>query len=384
LLPYYSYFLLITINSTKVTRKTEKCNRLQNFRIILNFAFKFGKMAQKPDTTIHDIAKALNISASTVSRALKDNPLIKEATRKRIQDTAKEMGYRPNTLAANFRTRRTNTIGVIVPLINRHFFSSVISGIEDIAYQQGFAVTISQSNDDFEKECKIAQTLFTNRVDGLILSIGMNTKNYEHLKLFSDRNIPLVFFDRVVDEIKAHKIVVDDFGGGYSATRHLINQGRKKIAMIGGPLNLKIYERRQEGYLSALKDSGLEVNKNMILHNSLTREDGTNAIKKLLEQSTKPDAIFCANDTTALSTIIYLQKQNIRVPEDIAIVGFSNEPFSELVTPSISTIKQPGFEMGQKAAELIINQIKKGNKTIPETIEMPTELIVRNSSSTQV
>lgn len=376
---------MITINSTKVTRKTEKCNRLQNFRIILNFAFKFEKMAQKPETTIHDIAKALNISASTVSRALKDNPLIKEATRKRIQDAAKEMGYRPNTLAANFRTRRTNTIGVIVPLINRHFFSSVISGIEDIAYQQGFAVTISQSNDDFEKECKIAQTLFTNRVDGLILSIGMNTKNYEHLRLFSDRNIPLVFFDRVVDQIKAHKIVVDDFGGGYSATRHLINQGRKKIAMIGGPLNLKIYERRQEGYLSALKDCGLEENKNMILHNSLTREDGTNAIKKLLEQSTKPDAIFCANDTTALSTIIYLQKQNIRVPEDIAIVGFSNEPFSELVTPSISTIKQPGFEMGQKAAELIINQItKKGNKTIPDTIEMPTELIVRNSSSIQV
>lgn len=376
---------MITINSTKVTRKTEKCNRLQNFRIILNFAFKFEKMAQKPETTIHDIAKALNISASTVSRALKDNPLIKEATRKRIQDAAKEMGYRPNTLAANFRTRRTNTIGVIVPLINRHFFSSVISGIEDIAYQQGFAVTISQSNDDFEKECKIAQTLFTNRVDGLILSIGMNTKNYEHLKLFSDRNIPLVFFDRVVDEIKAHKIVVDDFGGGYSATRHLINQGRKKIAMIGGPLNLKIYERRQEGYLSALKDSGLEENKNMILHNSLTREDGTNAIKKLLEQNTKPDAIFCANDTTALSTIIYLQKQHIRVPEDIAIVGFSNEPFSELVTPSISTIKQPGFEMGQKAAELIINQItKEGNKTVPKIIEMPTELIVRNSSSTQV
>lgn len=376
---------MITINSTKVTRKTEKCNRLQNFRIILNFAFKFEKMAQKPETTIHDIAKALNISASTVSRALKDNPLIKEATRKKIQDAAKEMGYRPNTLAANFRTRRTNTIGVIVPLINRHFFSSVISGIEDIAYQQGFAVTISQSNDDFEKECKIAQTLFTNRVDGLILSIGMNTKNYEHLKLFSDRNIPLVFFDRVVDEIIAHKIVVDDFGGGYSATRHLINQGRKKIAMIGGPLNLKIYERRQEGYLSALKDSGLKENKNMILHNSLTREDGTNAIKKLLEQSTTPDAIFCANDTTALSTIIYLQKQNIRVPEDIAIVGFSNEPFSELVTPSISTIKQPGFEMGQKAAELIINQInKKGNKTIPETIEMLTELIVRNSSSIQM
>ena len=342
-------------------------------------------MTQKTETTIHDIAKALNISASTVSRALKNNPLIKEATRKRIQDAAKEMGYRPNTLAANFRTRRTNTIGVIVPLINRHFFSSVISGIEDIAYQQGFAVTISQSNDDFEKECKIAQTLFTNRVDGLILSIGMNTKNYEHLKLFSDRNIPLVFFDRVVDEIKAHKIVVDDFGGGYSATRHLIDQGRKSIAMIGGPLNLKIYEKRQEGYIKALQDSGLKVDENMILHNSLTREDGTNAIRKLMEQTTQPDAIFCANDTTALSAIIYLQEKNIRIPEDIAIVGFSNEPFSELVTPSISTIKQPGFEMGQKAAELIINQIiRKENQVDIETIEIPTKLIIRNSSSGKV
>jgi len=339
-------------------------------------------MTQKPETTIHDIAKALNISASTVSRALNNNPLISEATRKRIKEAAKKMGYRPNTLAANFRTRRTNTIGVIVPLINRHFFSSVISGIEDIAYQQGFAVTISQSNDDFEKECKIAQTLFTNRVDGLIISIGMNTTSFDHLKLFSERETPLVFFDRVVEEIDAHKIVVDDFGGAYCATTHLINQNRNQIAMIGGPLNLQIYKKRQDGYIKALQDHGLKVDKQLIIHNSLTREEGTNAIKRLLQQNTKPDAIFCANDTTALSTIIYLKKKNIRIPEDIAIVGFSNEPFSELVTPSISTIQQPGFEMGQKAAELIIHQItQKENPAHFETIEMPTELIVRHSSS---
>ncbi len=341
-------------------------------------------MSQKAETTIHDIAKALNISASTVSRALKDNPLISEATRNKIKKAAVEMGYRPNILAANFRTRRTNTIGVIVPLINRHFFSSVISGIEDIAYQQGFAVTISQSNDNFEKESTIAQTLFTNRVDGLILSIGMQTQQYDHLRLFSERNIPLVFFDRVVDEIEAHKITVDDFEGGYIATKHLIEQGRKRIAMIGGPLNLKIYENRQNGYMKALKEAKLKTGKSMVLHNSLTRVDGEKAVKKLLMNHPWPDAIFCANDTTALSAIIYLRENKIRVPEDIAIVGFSNEPFSEVVTPSITTIKQPGFEMGQKAAQLLIDQINR--KTGPysfQSIKMPTELIIRDSSVRQ-
>lgn len=339
-------------------------------------------MGKKSETTIHDIAKKLNIAASTVSRALNDSPLISERTRKKIKQAAKEMGYRPNVVAANFRTKKTNTIGVVVPLINRHFFSSVISGIEDIAYQRGFTVSISQSNDDFEKEQKITHALFANRVDGLILSIGMNTTNFDHLRLFSDRKIPLVFFDRVVDEIDAHKIVVDDFGGGYRATKHLIDQGRKHVALIGGPLNLKIYQHRQEGYLQALHDAGLLEIPELIIHNNLSREDGIKATKKLLKHSPTPDAIFCANDTTALSSILYLKEQGIRVPEDIAIVGFSNEPFSEVVSPSITTIKQPGFEMGQKAAELIIAQINgepAGKK--PTIITMPTELIIRESST---
>lgn len=338
-------------------------------------------MTQKPETTIHDIARALNISASTVSRALKDNPLISEATRNKIKKAAQEMGYRPNTLAANFRTKRTNTIGVIVPLINRHFFSSVISGIEDVAYQQGFTVTISQSNDDFEKESKIAQTLFTNRVDGLILSIGMNTTTYDHLKLFSERNIPLVFFDRVVEGFKAHKIVVDDFEGGYIAAKHLIDQGRKNIAMIGGPQNLTIYQNRQKGFMKALKEAKLPIDESMIIHNSLSRAEGKLAVKKLLQNLTLPDAIFCANDTTALSAVLFLREQKIKVPDEIAIVGFSNEPFSEVVTPSITTLQQPGFEMGQKAAELIIQQILHKEKNPKfETIKMPIELIVRESS----
>lgn len=338
-------------------------------------------MPNQLETTIHDIAKKLHLSASTVSRALKDNPVISEATRTLVKNMAGEMGYRPNILAANLRTKRTNTIGVIVPLINRHFFSSVISGIEDIAYSQGFAVTISQSNDKLEKECKIAHTFFANRVDGVILSIGMETNSYDHLKLFSDRKIPLVFFDRVVEEIKSHKIVVDDFGGGYRATQHLIIQGARTIAHIGGPLNLKIYEYRQKGYCEALKEAGLSINKSLIINNSLTREEGTKAIQQLMQNSEKPDAVFCANDTTALSVIIYLQENGYKVPEDIIIVGFSNEPFSEVVTPSISTVKQPGYLIGQKAAELIIEQILNGIP-VPDfkTIVMPTELIIRNSS----
>ncbi|MEE4285272.1 MAG: LacI family DNA-binding transcriptional regulator [Mariniphaga sp.] len=338
-------------------------------------------MEKHSETTIHDIARKLNIAASTVSRALNNNPIISEPTRKLIEKTAKEMGYRPNILAANFRTKRTNMIGVVLPLINRHFFSSVISGIEEVAYNRGFAVTISQTNDNFEKEEKIAQTLFSNRVDGLIVSIGMQTKTFDHLRLFSERKVPLVFFDRVVDEIEADKIVVDDYRGGFKATEHLIKQGGTRIAHIGGPLNVKIYQDRLAGFKDAMQKAGLPVDELMLIHNSLTRTDGTNAIKKLLQNKIKPDAIFCANDTTALSAIIYLRKKGIKVPDDILIVGFSNEPFSEVVTPSISTIRQPGFEMGKKAADLLIRQIKLKDKSNRfQTFVMPTELIVRDSS----
>jgi LacI family transcriptional regulator len=333
------------------------------------------------EITIHDIARKLNISASTVSRALNNNPLISEATRKRIKETATEMGYRPNILAANFRTKKTNTIGVIVPLINRHFFSSVISGIEDIAYKNGFAVTISQSNDNFEKENKIAHTLFSNRVDGLIISLGMETKTFKHLELFSDRNIPLVLFDRITNEIDTHKIVVDDFGGGYQATKHLLENGAKKVAHIGGPQTINIYKNRQEGYIRALKENGIKIDNSLIFNGNMTKEAGVNAIKKLRSANKLPNAIFCANDTTALSITTYLKEIGINIPTNVSIVGFSNEPFSEVVTPSISTIRQPGFLMGQKAAKLIIKQITdKKKETTFETITMPTELIIRESS----
>ena len=338
-------------------------------------------MEKKSSITIHDIARELEISASTVSRALNNNPRISKATRERIKAFALENGYLPNTIASNLRNRKTNTIGIVVPLINRHFFSSFISGVEEVAFSAGYNVIISQSNDLLDKEQKIVHSLFANRVDGLICSLSMQTNVFDHFRLFSARHIPLVFFDRVVPNLKAHKIVVDDFEVGMKATRHLIEQGYQRIAHLAGPTVLNTYRARMQGYVAALRQAGLPVEASLIIHNHLTRTDGRHAIQQLLALPLPPDAVFCGNDTSALSMIVYLKEQGIRIPQDFGIIGFSNEPFSEVVTPSLSTLEQPSVAMGAKAAGLIIREIE--GKEEPEnyqTITMPTELIIRASS----
>lgn len=338
-------------------------------------------MDNKTSITIHDIARELKISASTVSRALNDNPRISQATKDKIKTLALQMGYQPNTIASNLRNRKTNTIGIVVPLINRHFFSTFITGVEDVAFAKGYNVIISQSNDLLEKEKKIVHSLFSNRVDGLIASLSMQTNEFDHFQLFTNKNIPLVFFDRVVPGLDAHKIVVDDFSVGFTATQHLIEQGYQRIAHLAGPTVLNTYRDRMEGYISALKKNNLPVIEELIICNRLTRMDGQEAIKQLLALPHPPDAVFCGNDTSALSMIVYLKKNGMNIPEEFGIIGFSNEPFSEVVTPSISTLKQPAFEMGVKAAELLIEEIDAKNKSKRyQTIIMPTELVVRESS----
>lgn len=337
-------------------------------------------MNKNSEPTIHDIARELQISASTVSRALNDNPRISLKTKEKIKTLAHSLGYRPNTLASNLRNKKSNTIGIVVPLINRHFFSSVISGVEDVAYKAGFTVVISQSNDLAQKEIDIVQSMFANRVDGLIISIAMQTNTFEHLKLFRKKHIPLVFFDRAVPEIETDKIVVDDFAGGFRVTQHLIDQGYQRIAHLAGPQNLTTYLDRRNGYMNALHNNGIPIDESLIHINKLTSDDGIIAAKQLMSLPNPPDALFCGNDTTALSVMIYLRNLGIRIPEDIGIVGFSNEPFSKVVSPSISTIEQPGFEMGQKAAELIIRKIENKERTY-QTITLHTKLIIRESSS---
>ena len=239
---------------------------------------------------------------------------------------------------------------------------------------------ISQSSDLAQKEIDIVHSMFANRVDGLIISIAMEPNTTDHLKLFRKKHIPLVFFDRVVPEIETDKIVVDDFDGAFQVTQHLIDQGYRRIAHLAGPQNLTSYIDRKNGYLEALKKNEIAFDPTLIISIRLTSEEGTEAVKQLMSLSNPPDAFFCGNDTTALSTMIYLRDQGRRIPEDIGIVGFSNEPFSKVVTPSITTMVQPGFEMGQKAAELIIGRIEEKEQSF-KTIILPIELIVRESSN---
>ena len=338
-------------------------------------------MNTKPSVTIHDLARELKISASTVSRALNNNPRISQTTRDKIKALALQMGYQPNTIASNLRNQKTNTIGIIVPLINRHFFSSFISGVEDIAFASGYNVIISQSNDLLEKEKQIVHSLFSNRVDGLIASLSMQTNEFDHFELFNKQHIPIVFFDRVVPELEAHKIVVDDFSVGLKATEHLIDQGYKRIAHLAGPTVLHTYRDRMAGYRAALEKNHIPIDEDLIIFNRLTRIDGQEAIKQLLALPQPPDAVFCGNDTSALSMMVYLKKIGVQIPEQFGLIGFSDEPFSEVVTPSISTLKQPAFEMGIKAGELLIQEIENKNRTGEhQTITMPTELIVRQST----
>ncbi len=337
-------------------------------------------MHKKTDPTIHDIARELNISASTVSRALQNNPRISLKTREKIISLANSVGYRPNTLASNLRNKRSNTIGIVVPLINRYFFSAVISGVEEVAFKAGYTVVISQSNDLADKEISIVHSMLANRVDGLIISIAMEPTNYEHLKTFRKKNIPLVLFDRTIAEIDTNKIVVDDFMGGFRVTQHLIDQGYKRIGHMAGPQNLQTYLDRKNGYIEALSRNDLAYDESLVVTNSLRSDDGIDAVRQLMGLPVPPDAIFCGNDTTALSSMIYLRDRGIRIPEDLGIVGFSNEPFSKVVSPSISTIAQPGFLMGQKAAELILHQIEHKDRSF-KTIVLPTELVVRESSN---
>lgn len=332
--------------------------------------------------TIYDIAKALNISSSTVSRALNNHPRISEATKKRVQEYAQQNGYEPNVVASNLRTKKTNTIGVIVPRISRHFFSSAISGIEEFAKANGYRTLISQSYDDFEHELECTQTLLSSRVDGVIASLAMETTNVDHYKKLVSKNIPLVFFDRVSDEIETNKVIVDDFNGGFKATEHLIQQGCTRIAHFAGSQNHNIYINRLQGYMKALRKHNMPVEEELIIYSDITRESGTRIANEILSMDNRPDGIFSANDTAALSTMLVAKEMGINIPLELSIVGFSNEPYSELLEVPLSTIDQSGVEVGQKSAELLINQINQGSdeEAMPQTVMLPVKLLERKSS----
>lgn len=340
---------------------------------------------KKDQVTIKDIARELGISPSTVSRALKDHPDISPETKKAVNRLADELNYQPNSIALSLRHSRTHTIGVIIPEIVHFFFSTVISGIEDIAYSAGYSVIISQSNESYEREVRDTRALFNNRVDGILISMSLETKDFSHFEMLHDRGIPIVFFDRKCEAFKCSTVLVDDFKGGYQATEHLIDQGFTRIAHLAGSMNLDITNERFRGYRTALEDHNLPYDPTLVItNNGLTDEKiAMNITKELLDNLEQPpDAIFAHNDITALGAILAIQERGLRVPEDIGVVGFSNWQFTSLTHPTITTISQPGFEMGQEAARLLIKEIEAKDDEVIEPVHttFQTQLIVRKSS----
>jgi LacI family transcriptional regulator len=335
--------------------------------------------------TIKDIARELGISPSTVSRALKDHPDISPETKRVVNALAEKLNYQPNIVALSLRQSKTNTIGVIIPEIVHFFFSTVISGIEDIAYSAGYNVILTQSNESEAREILDMKALFNSRVDGMLMSVSRETTNFDHIEGMLAKGVPIVFFDRVFNTDQASKIIVDDFTGAKEATLHLIDQGCKRIAHIEGPPNLDISVQRLEGYKEALKENNIPFNKELVsICPSGTIEEGKIATEKLLELKNPPDAIFATNDPAAMGAMQAIKEKGLKMPHDIALVGFSNWFFSALMDPPLSSVDQPGFEMGQEAAKLLIRQIEKQDKDdleiAPETKILKTRLIVRESS----
>ncbi len=334
----------------------------------------------KRNVTIKDIAKKLGIAPSTVSRALKGHPEINSNTIKRVKAKAKEMNYHPNLIARNFQRQKTNVIGVIVPEIRHQFFSGAISGIEEVAYQHGFSILVSQSNQNYEREQKNIDVMVSNQVAGLLISISETTMNKAPFERLVDRNVPFVFFDRAIENMDVGKVVADDFGGAYEAVEHLIKARYKKIFYIGGPRHLLITKERLRGYNAAMKDYNLPVSSDWIMFGGLDEEDGVKWFRKLMTRGILPEAIFAINDPVAIGLHMKIKQAGLRIPQDIALIGFSNNMITALVDPPLTTIEQSPSIIGAKAAKMLINQIENNQSHFDHTEVIETRLIIRQSS----
>src|SRR5215204_6999955 len=338
-------------------------------------------MSKAKEVTIYDIAKRLKISPATVSRGLQDHPAISKKTKKKILELVEEMGYRTNHFARNLRQQQTKTIGVIVHELNSSFITSVLAGIEKVTTEAGYDLIIAHSSESSTKEAANAKNLFHKRVDGLIASLSFDTTDLEHFKPFTEKGIPVIFFDRVEQDGNNTVVIIDNAKCGYLATQHLIDQGCKRIAHITSSLKRNVYSQRFKGYQDALFDHGIPLDEKLLLVNDLSENAGIEAALKILKMKHRPDGIFITNDFVAAVCMRTLKENGIRIPEDMAIVGFNNDTISKLVEPALTTINYPGVDMGEIAARNLINHLKGiSNIHQTETIIIHSELIVRNSS----
>ncbi|MEO6732383.1 MAG: LacI family DNA-binding transcriptional regulator [Ferruginibacter sp.] len=333
------------------------------------------------EITIYDLAKTLNLSAATISRALKDNPAINKHTKKRIVEKAEELGYRSNNFASNLRSQKSYTIGVIVHELNSNFITSVLAGIEKITTVANYDLIIGHSSELSSKEVANANNLFHKRVDGIIASLAFNTEKMDHFEPFFERNIPVVFFDRVEENSKGTKVIIDNFKAGYEATKHLIDQGCKRIAHSTSNLKRNVYAQRYNGYLSALRRYNIPFDESLLFIHDLKNESCIAFANKVSEMDPLPDGIFATNDLTAALCIQVFKEKGIRVPEDIAVVGFNNDTISIIIEPKLTTVNYPGMSIGEVAATHLIKQLQGTNGTNDtNSIVLKSELIIRESS----
>ncbi|MBU1101253.1 MAG: LacI family transcriptional regulator [Bacteroidetes bacterium] len=338
-------------------------------------------MINKGRVTIKDIARDLNLSTSTVSRALRNHPDISDATKKLVVQYANENDYHPDAIAQSLKNMRTNTIGVMVPEIKHDFFSAALNGIEDVTYAAGFTIMVCKSNESYEREVLNTRALLSNRVAGFIVSIAQNSITHDHFQSLKDKGIPLVFFDRIAEDIEASKVMIDDYEAAFKATEYLINKGYKKIAHFAGPDNMIISRERHNGYKDAFEKNNIKYDKNYVIRGGLNEEDGMIAFQKLQELPKMPDAILAVTDPVAIGAFVQINQSKLKIPDDIALMGFSNNAITSLVSPSITTVAQPAYEMGSTAAKMLLEEIHyKGSYFQHRTEVLSTQLIEREST----
>ncbi len=355
-----------------------------------HFTIHHNREHEKPsrrkhhETTIIDIAKAMGIAVSTVSRALRDHPDTSLQTRQAVKKIAEELNYRPNSLAQRLSKRETQTIGVIIPDIETYFYSSILTGIQQVASKAGYKVMVCQSNESHIDEVANTHAFMTNWVDGLIICHSKETKTFDHIKMYLKKGIPIVHFNRVCEDVNTSKVLLEDSNGSFLVTEHLIQQGCRRIAAIGGPEHLYISKKRLDGYLKALKKYHIEPDPKLIFHSDLSIPSVLSAVDQLLESDPPIDAIFSIYDAGAIRILAHLKHRGIKIPEDMCVASFGNEPMGEFIEPSLTSFDPHTFKMGEIAAQLFLDQIIEGENFIPKTKIIKGNMVIRQSTLRKV
>jgi LacI family transcriptional regulator len=335
----------------------------------------------RKQATIQDIAKALTITASTVSRALNDHPKISKITKDLVWKTAREMQYQPNTIASNFRKGKANTVGMIVPRINRHFFSNVINGVESVLNPAGYNLIICQSEEKLAREIENIKTLISNRVSGILISLSVETHDVRHLQKVINSHIPLVLFDRVTHKLAVSCVENDDEAGSFDMTNHLLDQGYRNFIWMGGPRKVNIYNNRYNGYVKALELRNIVPGEMIVFEGTPTLQIALDFMRDYLKTNTVPDAVFATSDYMAMGVIQACEEYGLKIPDDIAVAGYANEPFSELTSPKLTTVEQYSEEIGKAAARLLLHDLVTDiDEYIPRKTILRPKLIIREST----